>query len=68
MPKSRKLVAKGRPTISQHVKFKIGGRKSTTSALRVPTQELLDKYQSTTTRGRDKPRIQQALARRRIVV
>lgn len=68
MPKSRRVIAKGRPSVSQRVKFKIGGRKSNISALLLSTDQLMDKLTASGTRRRDIPRIQQALAMRGIVV
>ena len=67
MPKTR-VVKKDRNIPGQgrtiQVPFKIGGRKSVRSALRMTTQELKDLLESSSTRGRDRRKIQQVLDRR----
>lgn len=44
--------------------FKIGGRKSPKSALRMTTEELLQEYNRGGTRGRDRNKIRQVLQMR----
>ncbi len=63
MPKSRTKV-KGQPETYSCTKFKIGGRNSSKSALRMTTEELQTALESGNTRGRDKNKIRQVLQMR----
>lgn len=64
MPKTR-VVKKNRMQPGQgapiHVPFKLGGRKSVKSALRMTTEELLKEFNRGGVRGRDKNKIKQVL-------
>ena len=51
---------------SIQVPFKIGGRKSQRSALRMTVEELLQEYNKGGTRGRDRNKIRQVLQMRGI--
>ena len=66
MPKSRTRDRGTRKTTYFRAKFKIGGRKSSRSALRMTTEELLELLESNGTRGRDKNKIRQVLDMRGI--
>lgn len=59
--KDRNVPGQGAPL---RIPFKIGGRKSVRSALRMTTPELQELLESPNTRGRDKNKIRQVLALR----
>lgn len=63
MPKSRQVKKdRNAPTPAAiRTPVKIGGRKSSKSALRMSTEELLEALNSSNTRGRDKGKIRNVL-------
>lgn len=65
MPKSRQQV-RGQASTYSITKFKIGGRSSTKSALRMTNEELQEALESGNTRGRDKVKIRRVLEMRGI--
>jgi len=65
MPKTRNQKRKGGSSAKSdplRFKFKLGGRKSSTSALAMSTKALVEKYD--TAHGKDKPKIMRVLHRR----
>lgn len=63
MPKVRQLRSKGQKAVPKHIPFKLGGRKGTTSALMLSTEDLLKRYEKG---GKDVTKIVQVLAMRGI--
>jgi hypothetical protein len=62
MPKARfKSTVRGVQGRSQRIRFKIGGRESTKSALTLTNDELLEAFAAKNTRGRDRNKIKQVL-------
>jgi hypothetical protein len=69
MPKARfQPQARGMQGRSQRIRFKIGGRNSTRSALAMSDQELLEAYTSKSTRGRDRNKMRQVVQLRGLEV
>ena len=64
MPKSRTAAAKGQKAVPLQVPFKLGGRKSTVSALRLSTDELLERLAKG---GKDVSKITTVLDQRGVV-
>ena len=69
MPKTRKPKQRGSvaKADSLRFKFKLGGRKSSTSALALSTDELLKKYFSPS-KGKDKQKVMQVLHMRGVEI
>lgn len=65
MPKAKFRAERGSKPVSPTIKFKLGNRKSTTSALRLSTDELLKQYFSPKNK-KDKPKIAQVLKLRNV--
>lgn len=57
MPKTRTVISRGNKAVPKQVSFKIGGRKNAVSALLLTEQELIDTYNKSSTRGRDKVKL-----------
>lgn len=67
MPKTRKQKRRGGSAAKSdplRFKFKLGGRKSSTSALTMSTEALVEKFK--TAPGKDKRKIMQVLHRRNV--
>ncbi len=64
MPKSRTTDRTTRKTTYIRSKFKLGGRKSMRSALRMSTEELLEELDRHGLRGRDRAKIRKVLDKR----
>lgn len=67
MPKGKIMDPASRKSTSVQRKFKLGGRKNTIGALSLNNDELLKRYESTS-RGRDRNKIQQVLQARGVLV
>jgi len=65
MPKAKFRAERGSKPVSRTIKFKLGNRKSTVSALRVSTDELLKQYFAPKNK-KDKPKIAQVLKLRNV--
>lgn len=65
MSKTRRVAAKGQKSVPVRVKFKLGGRKSTVSALDLTTDELLERLAKG---GKDSGNITQVLDQRGITI
>jgi len=63
MPKASIMIPGSRKMRKVNAKFKIGNRKSNIAGLSLTTEQLLEKFDSTT-RGRDRQKIAQILGRR----
>lgn len=63
MPKAHQATIKGRKPLAAKVKFKLGGRKSTVSALNLSTEELLERLARG---GKDVGKIVQVLDMRKV--
>ena len=69
MPKTRKAKPRGsviQKADSLRFKFKLGGRKSPTSALSMSTKELLEKFDGA--KGKDKQKIMKVLHLRKVQI
>ena len=60
MPKAKYREGRGKTGVSRVYKFKLGNRKSSTSAHTLSTQDLIDKYNNPSTK-KDKPKIAKVL-------
>lgn len=67
MPKSKIRSRETKRVTYFRAKFKLGGRKSPRSALRMTTEELIEELNRDGCRGRDKAKIRKVLAKRRVV-
>ena len=69
MPKTRKAKPRGYAgkSTALRIKFKLGGRKSSTSALSLSNEELLEKYFSPNM-PKDRPKILQVLKMRKVEI